>query len=135
MPFADTADVAARLGRSLSAGETTTVEFLLDGATAVVAGAVGMDDAALSPVPPVVRFVTVEVVCRALANPNGLAGLTEQLGQHSYTARFRDPDGGGALALTKREELLVRSAVYGTTSGSSRAAGTIDELHDLYYGS
>lgn len=119
MAFATTTDVGDRLGRALTDAEVTSVEFLLDAATAVIAEAADENDAwavALSPVPTIVRVICVELVCRALANPNSLDSLQETLGQHSYSARFREDAG---LWLTPREENLIRRATGATRSGST----------------
>lgn len=132
MAFATTEDVGARLGRALTAGEESSVELLLDGATAVIAETAGKDDdwaTDLSPVPSMLRFLAVELTCRALANPNALDRLQEQVGSTSYSAAFRT-DGGGLL-LTKTEELLVRRVVHGRTSGSAR----VESVTSDFYGS
>lgn len=135
MAFASVDDIANRLGRDLSGGETTSVELLLEGATAVIANAADKDDdwatdLEAATVPRILKFVCIEAVCRALANPSSLQSLQEALGQASYSARF-----GPGLMLTDSEQLLVRREVYGTGSGSSRPEGFIEELHDFYYGS
>jgi hypothetical protein len=132
MAFATTDNIADRLGRDLSAGEQQSVTLLIEGAQAVIAAACDKDDAwaeALDPVPKIVRTVAIELVCRAVANPNSLQSLQEGLGQHNYSARFRDC----GILLTPHEELLVRRAVFGTSSGSSRPLSTIDELDILYH--
>jgi hypothetical protein len=116
--FASTQDVADRLGRDLTAGEETSVDLLIELVTGVIAEAAGEDDAwaaALSPVPVVIKAVTVEVVCRGLANPNSLESLQETLGQHNYSARFRE----AGLWLTDHEERLVRRAAGTSMSGSA----------------
>lgn len=132
MAFTTTDDIADRLGRDLTTGEQQSVALLIEGAQAVIAAACDKDDdwaAALTPVPKLLRVVAIEVVCRALANPNSLDSLQEGLGQWSSTARFRD----AGMMLTPGEELLVRRAVFGTSSGSSRPLSTVDELDILYY--
>jgi hypothetical protein len=120
-----------RLGRTLDEGEVGPVEMLLEAATAVVAGAAGKTDGwaeALSPVPALLRFVTVEIVCRALANPQGIQSLQEGLGAHSSTVRFRDE--GGGLWLTAQEARMVRHTVYGSSSGSVRIDSIIVDLDE-----
>lgn len=130
MAFATTEDVADRLGRVLSAGEEQSITFLLDGATAVIALAAGSDSDDIDPVPDLLRFLAVELACRALANPNSLDSLQEQIGQANYSARFRD----AGLMLTRTEELLVSQAVNGTLSGSSTPRALQDRLIDLNEG-
>jgi hypothetical protein len=130
--FAEPTDVAARLGRELTAGETETVGFLLTMAAALIADAVGKDDGwvvTLDPVPQVIRGLSVELTVRALANPNQLLQLREQLGSYSMAATFAQDRLG--FTLTPVEEMIVRRTVYGRTSGSApvRSAFTVaDEI-------
>lgn len=134
MPLATSTDIATRLGRALTAGEDAAAEMLIDAVQANIADAADCDSdwiAGLDPVPKLLRAICIEKVCVALANPQGLASMQEQLGQHSTSVRFRD-DG---LLLTDREERLVRGAVHGATSGSTRVESVIDEIHDNWYGS
>ena len=132
MAFATTDDVSARLGRNLEASEIDAVTFLLDAATASVTLEAGRTDAwaaALTPVPAMLRFVTVDVVCRALANPSGLASLQEQLGSASYSARFRDA--GGGLELTPSERRIVRLAAGRAATGSVAVESILTPLYSL----
>lgn len=132
MAFATTDDIGDRLGRTLSAGEEQSVALLLEGAQAVIEDCAGKAEGAMAEVPSILRFVAIELVCRALANPNQLQGLSEGLGQHNYSARFRD----AGLWLTRTEEMLVRRAVHGTTTaGVAVQAAQVEEQHDLIYGS
>lgn len=134
MAFATTSDVSARLGRTLTSGEETSVEYLLDAAAAVIADAAGRTEAeidALDTVPPILRFVSVEITTRALANPNSLDSLSETIGANGYSARFRD----AGLTLTATEERLVRGAVRGSSSGSVRVESIASELADYVLGS
>lgn len=135
MAFATTDDIAARLGRdSLTAAELSQATSLIEGATAVIAEAVDKDDAwvaALDPVPNVLRVVTVEAVVRAMANPSGLRSESEQLGSYQHSQSFRD-DGGG-FWLTTTERMLVRRAVWGALSGSSRPTGVVEQVYDVRY--
>jgi hypothetical protein len=66
-------------------------------AAAIIADAAGKDDGwvvTLDPVPQVLRGLSVELTVRALANPNQLSQLREQLGSYSYAATFAsDPRG------------------------------------------
>lgn len=130
MAFATTDDVGTRLGRDLSDPETLAVTFLLEGATAVIAEGAGRDDdwaAALDPVPKLLKLLAVELTCRALANPNALDGLTEQLGAFNYSARFRNE--GGGLLLTKTEELIVGRVVNGSNRASPRTPSILDDIY------
>src|SRR5688500_16488968 len=130
MAFATSADVADRLGRTLTDGEEASVDLLLVLAQGVIAEAAGADDAwaaALSPVPVVLRALTIELVCRALANPNGLDSLAEGLGQHNYQARFREY----GLWLSEREEALVRRAAGTTTSGSALVRSIVGDADEV----
>lgn len=135
MAFATPQDIATRLGRDLEAIPAAMADQLLDAATAVIAEAAGRDDTwaeTVDPVPAMLRFVAIEVVARAMANPNGVRSESEQLGTYQHSQAFRD-DGGG-LWLTTTERLLVRRAVYGTLSGSSRPTGVVEEVYDVMYG-
>lgn len=137
--FAEAADVAKRLGRDLTAGETDSAEYLLAMAAAVIADAAGKDDGwvvTLDPVPQVLRGLSVELTVRALANPNQLAQLREQIGSYSYAATFASTGHAGSgsdvlgLALKPVEVMIVRRAVYGRTTGSApvRSALVTDEI-------
>jgi hypothetical protein len=121
--FATPEDIATRYGRELNTVEAATAEFLLEGATALIAQAADKDDAwadNLDPVPRLLKIITVELVCRAFPNPESLAGLTEQLGSYQYSKRFKAGTDAltSDLMLTEPEERLVRRAVHGTLSGS-----------------
>lgn len=136
MSLASSSDIAARLGHALSTAEAAAVTLLLEGADAIIGDATDTAVADLdATATPVLRFVAVEVVCRALANPQGISSLQEALGQHSSTVRFRELDTGGGLLLTKTEELLVRRAVIGQLSGTARPSSTSDEVYGYLYGS
>lgn len=109
MAFATTNDVSDRLGRDLSEGEAQSVTYLLAAATNVIAAAGELTDeqaVALDPVPNIVQTITVELVVRAIANPNALHSFQEQLGAYSTTAVFRDLD----LLLTRNERKVIRKA-------------------------
>lgn len=125
MAFATTDDVETRLARTLSDAELAAAAFLLEGAQAEIEQAAGAAEAEMDPVPGVLRFIAVEVVCRELANPTGVDRTQEQLGNYSYSVGYRET--GGTL-LTQAEELLVRRSV-GTSSGSVRTRSLI---HDVY---
>ena len=133
MAFAIVEDVETRLGLSLTGDERIRVELLLDSATAVIAEVVGKDEADIDPVPPVVEFVAVEVAARMLNTSPGVQSEQESLGAFSYSRTYKR-DGGGVL-LTKSEELLVRKAVYGGTSGSVRIRSHVDDIYEALTGS
>lgn len=132
MSLATTADIAAYLGRDLGEAETTSVESLIAAADAVIAAAadIAVDDLD-GTTDTILPIIAKRIVCRALANPQGIASLQEQLGQYGNTVRFRDINAGGDLLLTDREELIVRRAVHGTNSGSGSGRSMIDRLRDL----
>lgn len=131
MAFASVDDVKARLARPLTEADEAAAEFLLIGAQMFVEAAAEKTEAQLGDeVPPVLRFVAVEVVCRAMANPQGLASESETLGAYSHTERYSAE--GADLLLTKTEELLVRRAVHGTLSGSTEPASLADDAYALY---
>ena len=126
MAFATADDVSDRLGRELSTGETQSINYLLDAATAVIAQAANQSDAwasSLTPVPNILRVVTVELVCRALANPKQLDSLNEALGQYNYSARF-----SGSLFLTDAEQRLVARTV-NDGSGSVRIPALPEDVY------
>lgn len=130
MAFATVQNVGDRLGRPLTTGEQTSVELLIELATAGIVDALDKDDAwaaALTPVPKVIEGVCIEAAARALANPNSLKSLQEQLGQHNYTATFRDDAG---IYLTDFERRLVRRAVYGPGIGSVQVGSALDISED-----
>lgn len=109
--FATTADVATRLGRALTADETAKVTALIASATALIATTARQSDewaSTLSPVPEILKSVTVEVVHRVLTNPTGASSLTEQLGSYQHGENYRSDMTG--LSLTRDERRLVRRA-------------------------
>lgn len=131
MAFATPEDVATRLGRELGEIAAGTAEQLLDAATAVIANAADKSDAwaeALDPVPGILRFMCVELVVRAMANPESLARLQEQLGAYSSTRAFASASAGGGLMLSDVETMLVRRTIFGTLSGSARVESIVDDL-------
>jgi hypothetical protein len=132
--LASSEDISARLGRALSEQEeTSTVVYLLEAASAVMEEAAERTAAeleALDPFPPLLRFVTVELVCRSIFNPGALYSYQEKLGAYSYVTRYRSlrEDGTSDLVLTKTEELLVRRAVNGTLAASATAESLINDI-------
>lgn len=127
MAFAKSEDVAARLGRSLAESEGDQVTFLLDAATAIIEEAVDKTEADLGDdAPTVLRFVCVEMVTRAMANPQGLASQQEALGAYSHGERFQG-DGSG-LMLKPLEVQMIRRAVWGQLSGTAQMESLASDL-------
>jgi hypothetical protein len=135
--FCTSDDVATRLGRGdagLTAAEVPQVEMLCELATAAITDAVAQTEAwraALPAVPHMLRVVAIELVTRGLANTSGMASTTETLGAYSYTARFRDANGGGGLLLTPAEARMVRRAVYGRATATTMPTGTLTQVIEL----
>lgn len=132
MAFASTDDMAARLGRQLTSAERDSAELLLELATGAVAEAAGKSDEwaeALDPVPAVLRGVTLEAVARVLLNPDGLASVSEQLGEYQHSKSFQRSGSAvaGGLALTEREDRLVCRAVNGSRA-TTRVGSLADDL-------
>lgn len=120
MAFATADDIASRLGRALGVSETAPVDLLLELATGAIAAAADRDDdwaAALSPVPTMLKAICIELVVRALANPQNLDSMQEGLGAHQYSVRFRQ----AGILPTEMEERIIRRTVYGTNAASTRA--------------
>jgi hypothetical protein len=134
LAFATTSDIAVRLKETtLSAEDEASAALLLELATAIIADAAGKSEDwanELDPVPRVLWGLTIELVCRAMASPQGLVSATETLGARSRSESYRR-DLSSALVLTPQEERLVRSAVYGTLAGSSTPRALVDRLIDL----
>lgn len=134
MAFAETTDIAARLGRDLTDSEETTYESLLEGATSLIAEAAGKDDAwaeDLEPVPTVIKTLTVSVALRAKSNEDGAESETETLGAYSHTVRFSTGDIGASfgLWLTDDEVALVRRVFKsGRASGSAILGSILDDI-------
>lgn len=138
MTFATADDIAQRRGRTFTEDERAMADLLCEAATAVITDAAGKTDAwadTLDPVPRILKFVAIEVVARVMPNPDGLRSFQEQLGAYSHSESYRDVATGGGLLLTQSEVLLVRRAVWGTTSGSVKVASAATEIADLLYGS
>lgn len=133
--FATASDFAdIRLGRALTDAETTQVEGLLGMAAAAIADACGKDldwAAALDPVPPMLRILSMEIVARVIQNPQGLRSGSVSLGAYSRSGTYAD--GAGGFALTALEERLARRAVFGANTGSSRPASTASEVYDYLH--
>ena len=138
MAFATTDDVKARLGRDLTDGETNAAAYLLEAAAAIICEAAERDEEAIlamDPMPPVLRFIAVELVARALSNPAGLESLEKTLGSYSSAQRFRDRgEGSSDLVLSETEEQMVRRAVNGRLSGSVPVESIVDDVYDSLFG-
>jgi len=126
--FASADDVAARLGRgTLTAAETAQAELLLDLAAAAIEAATERTETqirAITPLPPILRVVSIELAVRAMTNPAGLSSRSETVGGASVSERYRD-NPGGDLYLNDRETTLVREAVLGPLSGTALVKGTV----------
>jgi hypothetical protein len=129
--FASTADVAKRRGRPLEGSDEDTAAYLLEAAQSVIEEVVERDEAAIvaekGGVPTILKFIAVEKVLRAMANPQGLASQSETLGAHSHTERFNS-GGSTDLLLSEVEERLARKAVYGQLSGTARTKSLASEI-------
>ena len=135
MAFATESDVEARLGRSLTTAESTQVDALLDAAQATIEVVIGCAEADLDTVPASCQHVCVAMVLRGMVNPHGFASDTESLGAYSKSQTY-GRDGGGDLTPTQAETMILRRAVYGTTTGSARLEATLlKEALDEVWGS
>lgn len=119
MAYAEASDIETRLkprlGREFTDDEKAAATLLCEGAAAVI------DVCTDKPLdseeaPTVLKFVSIEVVCRAMANPSGLVSEQEGLGAYSHAERYM-ADGGPWLK--EIEEAMVRRAVHGKLTGSS----------------
>lgn len=135
LTFATLDELALRLpgpalsGEELSEKQQAQGTMLLTLATSAIADAAGKDDdwvMGLTEIPPVLRAVCLEMVARTMVNPGGARSESESLGQYSHATSFTDAAHG--LALTDHEVLLVRRAVHGRLSGSSRPRSIMDRV-------
>ena len=113
MAFATVTDVATRQGRTFTTAEENQVTLLIELATAAIADAALKDDAwaaALTPVPDIIKGLTIELVGRALANSEGLTSQSEQIGSYQYMKSF-NKEATTAFALTGMERRIVRRTV------------------------
>lgn len=122
MGFASTDDVKARRGRPFVEEEEEMAKLLLEAAQSNIEDAIGKDEAAIKSlkgaIPSVLRFLAVEKVFKAMANPAGLSSESETLGAYSHTNRFNAGENSDLL-LTALEERIARQAVYGKLSGTA----------------
>ena len=135
MAFATTGDIEDRLGRELTDAEVGYVTPALDNASSIIAEAAGRDDDwadALTPIPRILKELSIQMVIRAGQNPEGVALQREILGQYTKEVRFDvgDPMEGDSLFLSDVEGRLVRRVVFGRSSGSSTPDTLLDELPD-----
>lgn len=120
MPFAEVSDVQTRLGgRDLTESEEALIEALLEGAQSVIETYVGKVEDDFDEIPAIVKMATVAVVVRAMANPEGLSSIQEQLGAHAVTKSF-GRDLASELTLTQGEQLVLRRAVWGKNAASAK---------------
>lgn len=131
--FATVDDVAARLGRTLTTTEhDTQVPFLLHMAAAVIAEAVGYDDgwaASLTPVPNLLRGMSVDLVCRAIDNPSQATQIRQQVGSYAYQAAWDNP----GLRLSDVEIRMLRRNIHGSTTASVHVASGFEREQDEYW--
>lgn len=137
--FCTVADIATRLGRTLTALETEVAQMLCELATGEIAAAVDEDagwPSTLTAIHPTLRTVAQDAVLRTMrqttTNPSGASSVSETLGAYSYTERYENGGGddgstGLALALTPSEARRVRRAVFGTSTASVAVASIFDE--------
>lgn len=112
MAFATVTDVATRQGRTFTTAEEDQATLLIELATAAIADAALKDDdwaAALTPVPDIIKGLTIELVGRAMANSEGLTSSSEQIGSYQYMKSYNKDN--PAFTLTNIERRIVRRTV------------------------
>lgn len=130
--FATSEDVSTRLGRALTSQESTQVPLLLNMAAVVLTDAAGYDDgwaASLSPVPQMLRLMSIELVCRAMPNPNQYTSIRQQVGSYSIAVTSAVSN----MALSDAEVLAVRRAVHGRTTDSVHIDSSFIPAQDEYW--
>lgn len=130
--FATSSDVVTVLGRALTAQETSDVPGLLSMAASAIADAAGYDDGwalTLSPVPQRLRWMSAELVKRALVNRTGATSIRQQVGSYSYAATW-DTVG---MILSDAEVLMIRRAVHGRTTDSVHVDSGFLRAQDEYW--
>jgi hypothetical protein len=134
--FATVAEVENRLGRDLNDREVAQASMCIASATINILNAVDKSPSWVVPaeIKPTLSMLCVEIACRAMSNPQGLASVSESLGEHTVTQAFSRDIPGGGMALTTAEELMVRRLVYGSNTGSSHARSVADDVADMRYG-
>lgn len=112
MAYADVSDIEVRLNRTFSADEATSVQALLDGASAVLNKLVRVDDSTEQNA--LLRLVCTNMVCRAIsaqsADVLGASQASITAGPYTQSYSFATPSGD--MYLTKLEKRLL-----GITSG------------------
>lgn len=133
MAFATVTDVATRQGRTFTSAEEDSVELLLDFATAAIADAAGKDDdwaASVDPVPNIIKGLTIELVGRGIANPEGLTSLSQQIGSYQSMKSF-NKEATVPFALTAIERRIVRRTFGSLTYTVRTGTATEDYLESL----
>jgi hypothetical protein len=134
MAIATPDDVRIALEKSaLSADETAAASQRLNSVTAIICAAVDKPDEswfdALIPTRKnLVKGIAIDVVCRAMASPQGLTSASETLGDHTRSETYRR-DSSTAMALTKTEELILRRMVYGQTTGAPVMDSVLEDIY------
>lgn len=127
--YADTSDIANRLGRDLSEEETRSYESILEAVSDEINVQVGpaeeiSDEAVLR----VFKGTAVTAAIRAKANPNGVASHSKTLGAVSRSETFpRSGDDAGMI--NKTEIRTLRRAMWGTNVGSPKMGSVLDDIH------
>ena len=130
--FCTVADVATRLGRTLTDNEAASAAMFCELVTGEISAAVdkGADwPATLEEIPSPLRSIALDVVSRLLLNPSGLSSTSETLGAYSYTQRFGTDAAvqvSGGVVLTAAEKRRVRRAVFGASVDSIEVASIFD---------
>jgi hypothetical protein len=131
LPYATASDIETRLkastGLEFNDDQLAAAELLCEAASAVIDACAGVTEP--KDPPPILRFVAIEVVCRAMANPQGLSSEQETIGAYSYAQRYLAE--GGGLWLKPLEEQMVRQAVHGRLSGSAEAKSLASDVCTL----
>lgn len=133
MAWPTNSEISTRLARDLTSDETAQADLLIDQAIAAVAAACDKTDEwadDLTPVPAALASIVIEAVARAITVPIGVRSQQETIGSYSRSESYPDTLAQG-VALTAGEELRARRIVFGSSSGSARAASVLDDLYDL----
>lgn len=133
MAFATVTDVATRQGRTFTTAEENQATLLIELATAAIADAALKDDAwaaALTPVPDIIKGLTVELVGRAMANSEGLTSQSETIGSYQYMKSY-NKEATAAFALTNIERRIVRRTVGSLNYEVRTPTATEDYLESL----
>lgn len=131
--IATSADVAARLGRDLTASELGIVDAILPSIFGLFADATGKTVAQLEEGDYLLlKTVAVEKALQIVNNPRGLASMSQQLGAEQRSETYpRASDVG--IFLTDDEERRIRQVVFGTGSASVRVPSLVTDWYDLVY--